>query len=177
MNPNELVEVFEKYGFISGRALNREDALDLMDEELEASINALELLSELAEDRLIWFSLGDCVDEDVVEEFLANFEKIKEISDGKVAPVNLKVTPEVGTAVDEEQGILITFDWNGKTYEFSFSKIEPDEFVSGFSKWAFDAFDEEFLFVNEDHPFGYHLPKKLIDELDAIGLHNAIVQG
>jgi hypothetical protein len=174
MTPKELVSLFTKHGLISDDAAEIDEALELVDEDEEAEINALELLSEYADERQIWFSLGDCVEEEIVEEFKSNFENLLEISEGKISIKGLSSTPEAGTKISENQQIKISFVWNNKDYEFSFSKVEPDSFVNGFSKWAFEALNGDFLLINDDHPFGYHIPKELINELESIGLKNYV---
>ena len=174
MTPKELVSLFTKHGLISDVVSEIDEALELVDEDEEAEINALELLSEYASERQIWFSLGDCVEEEVVEEFKSNFENLLAISDGKISIEGLSSTPEAGTKIDENQQIKISFFWNNKNHEFLFSKVEPDSFVSDFSKWAFEALNDNFLLINDDHPFGYHIPKELINELESIGLKNHV---
>ena len=97
MNPKDLINIFTKHGFISSDAEEVEEALELVDEDEEAEINALELLSEYACDNQIWFSLGDCVDEEIIEEFISNFDNLLEITEGKVSIEGLSSTPEAGT--------------------------------------------------------------------------------
>lgn len=174
MSPNELINVFTKHKLISDDPDEREDALELIDEDEDPEINALELLAEYAADNSIDFSLGDCVDEDVIEEFMSNFDSVLEVSDGRITADNLKVSPEIGTSVKDSQKIEITFDCNSKQYCFSFSKVEPDGFIDGFSKWLFEAFDGDFLFINDDRSFGYVIPKALIKELESTGLENNV---
>ena len=117
MNSNELVNVFSKYGLIPDNPLKKEEALNIIDEDEELDIIAHELLAEYASDQSISLLLGDCVDEDVIEEFVDNFEMIKEMSGGKVAVSDLKVSPEIGSKI-EGQEITISFTWNDKRYEF-----------------------------------------------------------
>jgi hypothetical protein len=172
MSPKDLISVFTNHGLISENQDEQEAALDLLDEDEDITVNALELLAEFASEKSIWFSLGDCVDEDVIEEFMKNFTKIMEISSSNIKLENLSVNPEVGTKIGGSN-INISFSWNFKNYTFSFSKFEPSAFINGFASWAFEVFDGDFLFINEDHPFGYHIPKKLIKELNAIGLESS----
>ncbi|MEH6451358.1 MAG: hypothetical protein V7765_22035, partial [Oleispira sp.] len=80
MNPTKLVDLFYKYGVVSTDDTEHEDVLDLIDEEEEPEINALEILAEIASEKSIWYSLGDCVDEEIIQEFKANFDEILEIS-------------------------------------------------------------------------------------------------
>ncbi|WP_057831442.1 hypothetical protein [Colwellia sp. TT2012] len=174
MSPNELINLFTKHNLIPNDPEEQEEALDLIDEDEDSELNALELLAEFAADNSIDLSLGDCVPKDVIGEFMANFEQVAEVSKGKVKAQNLKVTPEVGTTVNETKDIEITFDWNSKNYSFSFSKVEPDGFIDEFSKWVFEAFDGNFLFIKDDLSFGYVIPKTLIKELESIGLENAV---
>lgn len=174
MNPKDLINIFTKHGFISSDAEEVEEALELVDEDEEAEINALELLSEYACDNQVWFSLGDCVDEEIIEEFISNFDNLLEITEGKVSIEGLSSTPEAGTKISENQEVKISFSWNNKDFEFSFSKVEPDSFVNGFAQWAYEALNGDFLLINDDHPFGYHIPKEMIKELENIGLKNYV---
>jgi hypothetical protein len=174
MSPNELINLFTKYNLIPNDPDALEEALELLEEGEETSLHALELLAEYADENTIDVNQGDCCPEDVIEEFVDNFKGVVDVSNGKVAAKNIKASPKVGVPVKHDQEIQITFDWNSKQYSFSFSKVEPDDFIDGFAKWLFEAFDGDFLFIKDDLAFGYVIPKALIKELEAIGLVNHV---
>ncbi len=171
MSGKSLIDMFSQYGLLSSEE-EREEALDLYDDGEDDDFNALEILSEIASDRQIWFSLGDCADENVIEEIIGNFSELARIANGRLTISNLKTNPDVGAPLTNDQELSITLQLDNDQHHFSFSKIDPDTFISEFSTWAYQILEGDFLLINEDHPFGYHIPKALIKELEAIGLKN-----
>lgn len=172
MSPNELIDLFVKYKLITSDEKGRLKALKLLHEDEEPEINALELLAVYVYKNSININVGDCAPECVIEEFIGNFQQIKKISKGKVKAQNLSVTPELGTPIENDKKIEIKFDWDSKNYRFSFSKVDPSNFIDGFAKWLCEAFNGDFLFIRGDLLFGYLIPKELIKELEAIGIEN-----
>ncbi len=172
MNSDTVINLLIKHGLINEEDASFEDIVDLVDEEMEPFEMALEILSEVASDKLIFYSLGDnCDAEELVESFAANIDEIIEISDGKIQISDLQLQPPLdsGGEVDEGEDMTISFTWNGREYSWTFSLYENDEFVEGFTKWVYEALDGDFMFVYEDHPFGYHINKNLIKDLEDIG--------
>jgi hypothetical protein len=175
MNPNDLINVFVKYGYIVDSNDARQEALDLFDEDNGAEVFVHELLAEYAYEQGIRISQGDCVDEDVIEDFLSNFEKVIEASKGRVKLEKLTSIPNIGTNIGLEN-ITILFTWSGKDYSFTFSQPEPNDFIYGFSKWVFEAVNGDFIFFDYDTSFGYFLPKELIKELKILGFEGSAIK-
>ena len=173
MSAKAIVDMFSKYNLIS-EGEEVEGALDLYDEDEDFAFNVIEMLSEIAYERQVWFSLGDCVPEDVIGEFVENFEKLNEASEGAVSVNEIEAFPPAGTSIKEDEPIKISFTHNDSEFEFSFSQLEPDPFINSFSKWAFSALNGGFLLINEDHPFGYCLQKEMIAELESAGITNDV---
>ena len=172
MNSNQLVDLFYKYGVASTDDTEREEILELIDDDEEPEINALEILAEIASEKSIYYSLGDCIDEEIIQEFKANFDEVLEICDGKIEISDFHISPEVGTEISISDKITVSFKWNDKPYEWCFSKVDNENFVKSFTQWLYEALDGDFLFIYEDQPFGYYIPNDLIKELESIGLKN-----
>lgn len=147
---------------------------ELEDDDMNSEEIAFEILSEYAPDQSFFYSLADGGwSGELINEFYANIETIIEMSNGSIEIKDLVLTPPLDKNGNENvhEKMSISFSHNGKQYEWSFSASNNDDFIEGFTKWAFSALEGNFLYQG-DGPVGHFLPKELIAELKKIGIHN-----
>ncbi|MCP4976247.1 MAG: hypothetical protein GY931_08815 [Maribacter sp.] len=177
MNLNEIIDLLERYGVISKENISKDELEDIIDEDMEPDEIAFAVLSELAEDCYLFYSLADGGWEDgnLIGSFYSNVERIVEMSKGKIELSDLVLSPPLNSKgeEDEDMDMTISFIQNGSKYEWCFSLDENDNFIEGFTKWAYQALEGNFLYTG-DGPIGYHLPKGLIRELEELGIENEI---
>lgn len=175
MNLNSIIDLYVKYGITSKKNVSMDDINELLEEEMNAGYIALMILDEIAEDRVLPYSLG-WTTENIIDDFYYNVEEIIKMSKGtiKLTDLNLKAPLDQNGKIDERQDMSISFTHDEKKYSWSFYLNDNENFIDGFTRWAYLALDGDFLYLNDDITCAYHLPKKLIKELECIGIYNDI---
>ena len=177
MNLTEIINLLIKYEVIEKESLSNEELLESIDEDMEPDEIVFEILAEAADESSLFYSLSDggWIRGNLIGEFYSNVEAIVEMSDGKIEISDLVLLPPLNKKGEEDENtdMTISFTQNGKKYKWCFSLNQNDNFIEGFSKWAYEALNGDYLYTG-DGPIGYHLPKALIKELEKLGIENEI---
>lgn len=181
MNFNSIIDLYIKYGFISKENIPHDIIQELIDEDLQSGEFAISLISEIDDDSKnieLEYSLADggWTSNNLIGEFYSNIESIIEMSKGSIQIENLKLEAPINKKGEEDEytEMSISFSHNSEEHSWVFSRNDNDNFINGFTRWAYTALDGNFLYI-EDLPSAYHLPKELIKELESFGVKNEVV--
>ncbi len=169
MSANEILSLFKSYSLIQEE--DTKDALELYEDDDITFI--FELINEYTGEKVLWYSIADGGwDEGIVDNFYANVRELVELSEGAIDVELIKLTPAKATedTPEEDAEMKINFKHKGKVYDWVFTRNNHVLFLEEFTRWAYTSLNGNYLFVCEDHPIGYLLPKDFIKELEKYGV-------
>lgn len=177
MNLRSIVNLYVTHGITSKDQVSIKDLEEIIDKDMENDVIALEVLSEIASDRILVYSLasGGWDSGNLIDQFYSNIEWVIEVANGKVEISDVKLTPPVNNDGEEDTDLemVIEFSHNGQSHKWSFSRNCNDNFIVSFTKWAYSALDGNLLYFG-DGPLAYYIPKELIKELETLGIKNEV---
>ena len=194
MSVENIINLFVEYELIKKIKSEHKEILEGFDDDIEMAV--LGLLQDVAEKREMQFSLAhsekqihnsfgeSCTPDELIEEFTKDFDEVATASKGKDKGKgkgkgkvkNLQIIPPLNEKgrVDKDKEMSISFISNNKNYEWKFCLDGDSYYADSFAKWVYEALDGDFLYVDDEYPTGYNIPKGLISELEKIGLNNLI---
>ncbi len=179
MNIESILDMYARHGIISENEFSINELRKVIDDDFDPSDLALNLLNEIRPDNVLFYSLaeGGWLKGNLIREFYSNVETVVEKSKGGIKVENLELIHPVNSDGEEDpnQNMTISFIHDGVKQEWVFTKNENDNFIYGFTKWAYSALDGNFLYLG-DGPTGYFLPKELIKDLKFLGIQNEVNQ-
>ena len=177
MIANEILNLFKKYKLIEQSAVLPKE---LADRKYADDIDSLveDVFFEFLEDKAILYgdSGGGWESGDLVGEYAGIISDYVDASNGKIIIENLEtINPadEDGESLPEED-MTIAFKHNDKQYKWVFSMEQADTFYRDITYWAYEAFDGNILFLGEGAFCAFCVPKKFVDELNALGFQSKI---
>ncbi len=173
MSAQEIVSLFRSYDLIKEKDINK--ALKLYEDDDELFI--FQVITDFASNRMLWYSMTDGGGiEGFVDEFYGNVEELARCSKRRVKVKLLGLKPAVASdGVDEDDAEMeICFEHDGTVYTWNFTRRNSYPFLEQFTKWAFKALDGDYLFICQDHPIGFLLPKGFIKEIEKYGIQSSM---
>jgi hypothetical protein len=169
MRAQEILSLFKSYNLIGEDDFS--SALEFYEDDDPTFI--FEVINEYLEDHVLWYSIADGGwDEGIVDDFYDNVQELVKLSQGKIEVELLKLTPAKASdgVVEEDAEMEISFKHKDDVYTWSFTRNNHDLFLEEFTKWASKSLNGDYLFICEDHPIGYLLPKGFIKEIENYGV-------
>ncbi|MFO6422141.1 hypothetical protein [Motilimonas sp. KMU-193] len=173
MSAHEILSLFKSYELIKEKDISK--ALKLYEGDDELFI--FQVITDFAGNRVLWYSMTDGGGiEGFVDDFYGNIEGLVKCSKRRVKVKRLGLKPAVASdGVDEDDAEMeICFKHDDIVYTWNFTRRNSYPFLEQFTKWAYKALEGDYLFVCQDHPIGYLLPKGFIKEIEQYGIESSM---